>query len=160
MRSVCPFLILACATLLLGTAACSPKSSTTTAPQRHEHQPPHGGTPVVLGEESCHLELVLDAAAGRLSAYVLDGEMENFIRIGTPSFQIVAKFGGREETLVFRPVANPATGETAEATSLYEAQAEWLKTTREFEATLASLTVRGRTFANIAFNFPRGNDAD
>ena len=47
--------------------------------------PPHGGTPVVLGNEAYHLELVVDAASGTLQVYVLDGEMENFVRVSAPS---------------------------------------------------------------------------
>jgi hypothetical protein len=57
-------------------------------------------------------------------------------------------------------VANPATGETVGDTSLFEGQADWLKTAREFDATLKTITVRGTTFAEVKFNFPKGNDKD
>ena len=48
----------------------------------HEHHAPHKGTLVEFGEEFAHLELVIDAATGRVSAYVLDGEAEKSVRIG------------------------------------------------------------------------------
>ena len=129
-------------------------------PHKHEHHPPHGGTPVVLGDEAYHIELVLDASAGTLQAYVLDGEMENFIRSTVPSIEIVATVGGAQRTLVLAAVANPATGETVGDTSLFEAQADWLKTTPEFDGVLKSVTIRGTTFTDVKFNFPRGNDTD
>ena len=152
---VLPVLI---AALLAGCGrADAPKPGTSG---KHEHKPPHGGTPVVLGNEEYHLELVLDGAAGRLQAYVLDGELENFIRVPEGSFEIHAKLPSKSETLVFRAVASSATGETVADTSLFEAQADWLKATTAFDAVLKELIVRGRKYENVAFNFPKGNDID
>lgn len=149
------------ASLVLFTA-CSRKSEAAddAKPAKHEHHPPHGGTPVVLGDEVYHVELVLDPVAGKLQAYVFDGELENFIRSASPSFEVVAVVGGETKPLVFAPVANAATGETAGDTSLFEAQADWLKTTREFDAVLKEITVRGTVFKDVKFNYPKGNDDD
>ena len=47
----------------------------------HEHHPPHKGTLVEFGEEFAHLELVLDPATGKLTAYALDGEAEKAVRL-------------------------------------------------------------------------------
>lgn len=137
-----------------------PDRDSAPAVAKHEHHPPHGGTPVVLGEEIYHLEFVLDAATGRLNAYVLDGEMENFIRVAAPSFEIVATVNGRPQPLTLAAVADAATGETVGDTSLFAASADWLKTTRTFDAVLTRLDIRGTTFAGVAFNFPKGNDRD
>ena len=45
------------------------------------------------------------------------------------------------------------------STSLFEAQADWLvgfnETTKSFAAVLQKLDVKGTTFSNIAFNFPK-----
>ena len=143
-------------------AGCSraPSPAAAGEPRRHEHHPPHGGTPVVLGDEACHVELVLDAAAGTLQAFVLDAEMENFIRCSAPSIEIVARVDGAPRTLVLGAVANPATGETVGDTSLFEARADWLRATRRFDAVLRSVTVRGTTYTDVRFNFPEGNDTD
>ncbi|HWA08747.1 MAG TPA: hypothetical protein VG838_04685 [Opitutaceae bacterium] len=157
-----PFRALA-ALLLLAAGGCARPEKAAPAPAaaaRHEHHPPHGGTPVVLGAELYHLEFVLDPAGGRLSAYVLDGEMENFIRSAAPSFEIVATVAGQSRPLVLQAVANPATGETVGDTSLFEGTADWLKTTPAFDAVLSRLDVRGTTFSGVAFNFPKGNDRD
>lgn len=152
-------------TLALGLLpACSQKKETpaTIKPNKHEHHhhPPHGGTAVVLGDEAFHLELVLDQAAGKLSAYVLDGELENFIRISQAAIEIEATVAGAKQVLVLTPVANAATGELVGDTSLFETKAEWLKTVREFDASVVAVTVRGITFREVKFNFPKGNDKD
>lgn len=155
--------MLVCALALpLGLAGGCSKTATEASvqPHGHVHHPPHGGTPVVLGDEAYHVELVLDSASGTLQAYVLDGEMENFIRCAAPSIEIDAVAGGAPRTLVLAAVANPATGETIGDTSLFEAQADWLKGTREFDGVLTAITVRGTTFSGVKFNFPRGNDTD
>ena len=125
---------------------------------KHEHHPPHGGTAVVLGAEAYHLELVRDATTGALQVYVLDGEMEDFIRISAPSMIIDAVVNNAPQLLGLRPVATTATGETVGDTALFEGQAEWLKTAGNFDATLRSITIRGTTFTDVKFNFPQGND--
>jgi hypothetical protein len=143
---------------------CSQSSETaadkTETVPKHEHQPLHGGTPVALGDEEYNVELVLDPAAGKLQAYVLDGEMENFIRIPANAIQIVAQVAGHEEKLELKAVPNNATGEKIGDTSLFETQADWLKTTPGFDAVLKEITVRGKTYSNVKFNFPKGNDND
>ncbi|HWA28271.1 MAG TPA: hypothetical protein VG734_21645 [Lacunisphaera sp.] len=162
MKSI-PTIALAALVLIGLAAGCGkPAAETSRAapPPKHEHKPPHGGTPVVLGDEVYHVELVLDAASGKLQAYVFDGELENFIRSSVPSIEIDATIAGAPQALVLHAVANPATGETVGDTSLFEGQAEWLKNNREFDATLKSITVRGTTFSDVKFNFPKGNDKD
>ena len=60
-----------------------------------------------------------------------------------------------------RAVADPATGETVGDTALFETQADWLKTVKDFDGTLKkTITIRGTTFADVKFNFPKGNDKD
>lgn len=137
----------------------TPANKTETVP-KHEHHPLHGGTPVALGDEEYTVELVLDPVAGKLQAYVLDGEMENFIRIPANAIQIAAHVASHEEKLELKAVPNNATGEKIGDTSLFETQADWLKTTPEFDAVLKEITVRGKTYSNVKFNFPKGNDTD
>lgn len=157
------YLVSALVLVFVFTAACSKRADSAAAakaPAKHEHKPPHGGTPVVLGDEVYHVELVRDAATGGLQAYVFDGELENFIRSSVPSFEIDATVNGATQKLVLNAVPNPATGETIGDTSLFETHADWLKTAKEFDAVLKSITVRGTTFTDVKFNFPKGNDKD
>jgi hypothetical protein len=143
-----------------GCTRPAPAPAASAPPAKHEHHPPHGGTPIVLGDEAYHLELVLDAATGTLQAYVLDGELENFIRLPAASLEIVTTVDGQPQTLVLRAVPSPATGETVGDTSLFATQADWLKTTQTFDATLKNITIRGTTFSDVDFSFPQGNDED
>jgi hypothetical protein len=124
----------------------------------HHHTPPHGGTPVILGNEDYHLEFVLAAPNGKIQAYVLDGHMDKFIRLTNESFTVTAKLVGKPETLVFRAVPNAATGEKVGDTSLFEAQAEWLKAATAFAAELDELTVRRKKFAKVPFTVSKVNE--
>ena len=142
-------------------AGCERQPSHTpqqTSVPHHEHKPPHHGTAVVLGKEEYHVELVLDAPAGRLQAYIMDGELENFVRVPAESFAVAAMLGGKEEVLTFKAIGNNATGEKVGDTALFEAQADWLKTTPTFDAVIKEITIHGNTYTNIGFNFPKGND--
>ncbi len=145
------------------TSGChEQKTEPAHAPEvhHHEHKPLHGGTPVELGQEEYHLELVLDTASGKMQAYVMDGELENFIRITNEAFEVSAKIPAQTETLTFKAVPNSATGEKVGDTSLFETQADWLKTTRQFDAVLKQIIIRGKTYESVPFNFPNGNDAE
>lgn len=159
--------LLASTLFIFALAACS-KSETKSAADphaghdhsvlKHEHVPPHGGTAIVLGEEAYHLEIVRDDAAGKLSLYVMDGELENFVRITAPSLEIVVTIAGQPTPLVLRPVANSLTGEKPGDTSVFEVAADWLKTTPNFDAVLTRIEVRTTAFTAVAFNFPKGNE--
>ncbi len=140
------------ATALAGSANDQPKP--------HQHHPPHGGTPVVLGDEAFHLELVRDPAAGTLRVYVLDDEMEDFVRIAARRMDFRVERDGRKETLTLLPVADAATGETVGDTCLFEAKADWLKRADHFKAVIPSLAIQDQAFKNVAFDFPEGNDKD
>jgi len=140
------------ATALAGTAHDQPKP--------HQNHPPHGGTPVVLGDEAFHLELVRDPGTGTLRCYVLDGEMEEFVRIGASRLTLEVERDGGKATLALLPVADLATGETVGNTSLFEARAEWLKTTDRFKGVFRDLKIQDQTFKAVAFAFPEGNGKD
>jgi hypothetical protein len=127
-------------------------------PGGHHHTPPHGGVAVVLGSEAYHVELVLDRDAGRLGAYVLDGHMEQFVRIPAPSLEVVLKLPEGETSLALAAVANPATGETVGDTSHFAARSDLLKGRTNFSAVLRTLTIRGRIFNDTAFEYPRGGE--
>jgi hypothetical protein len=144
-------------------AGCGKSADATAQPQpayHHKDKPLHGGTPVVLGSDEYHLEFVLDAPSGRMEAYVMDGEFENFVRIEAASFEITAKSGDGDRKLVFRAVADNATGEKVGDTAQFEVQADWLRGVTNFEAVLKDLSIRGSNYRQITFNFPKGNDAD
>ncbi len=158
-RHLVPLLAVSVALCVAGCGGGDSKEKPAAGPvPHHEHVPPHGGTAVELGHEQFHIELVLDAPSGKLIAYVMDGELEKFVRIAATSFEVVAQVGGKTEPLMFQPVANAATGEKPGDTSQFEASAGWLKSHPVFDAVLPQITVRGTTFKDVRFNFPKGNE--
>ena len=146
--------------LALLAAGCERKPAGTAdgaATGLHRNVTPHGGTPVAVGDDYC-VEFVREPGTGILSAYVLDDEMEEFIRIAEPSLPVVAHLPGEDRPLVLAAVASSATGEAVGATSLFQVQADWLKGAGAFDATLTAITIRGSAFTNLRFSLPAPRD--
>ncbi len=139
-------------TLTLWTG-CGEKEEKPAA-HGHHHDAPHGGTVVALDHETINVEFVLDAAAGKLTAYMLGGHLHGFVRLPVESFEVAAEVAGQPQPLLFKAVANAATGEKVGDTAQYEAQADWLKTAKTFKGTIRSLAVRGTKYDGVAFDFP------
>lgn len=121
----------------------------------HAHTAPHGGVLAEVGEHAYNVEFLLDAASGKLSAYILDGHAENFVRIKAKSFEAIANGNGTKRTLTFQAVANPATGETIGDTSQFDAQGDWLKSAGPLTVTIPTLEIRGTSFQAISANLKR-----
>ena len=96
--------------------------------------------------------MVLDAATGKLTAYIMDAHAENFVRIPAESFEIIARLPAGETTLALKAVANAASGEKVGDTSQFEAQSDALKGVAGFDAELKQLVVRGKTYSKISFH--------
>jgi hypothetical protein len=69
----------------------------------------------------------------------------------------LAKLPDGEARLTFAAVANAGTGETVGDTSQFVARADWLGGAGSFDAVLQEVSVRGRVYRSIAFNYPKGN---
>jgi hypothetical protein len=121
-----------------------------------DHAPPHGGTPVVIAEDKFHLELVRDAGAGKMQAYVLDGHLEKYVAVPETSFLLVAKADGRTEQLNFQRAPEPPSGSVPPVSSLFEGQGEWLKSVAKFDGSIPTITLKGKSYTNISFSFPKG----
>jgi len=117
------------------------------------HVAPHGGTLIELGEHAYNVELLRDRAAGKLTAWVLDGQAENFLCLKLTSFQLNAMPGGQSTPLTMQAVANSATGETVGDTSQFEVQADWLKTAGGFSG-IFTLEIKDTKFAQGTYSFP------
>lgn len=113
---------------------------------------------MVLGDEAFHLEFVHDPAEGVMDAFVLDGHMEEFVRINAEEFTVSVSEGDAKQELKFAAKASEATGEKIGDTSQFSASADWLKTATNFDAVIPSFAVRSVTFTNVAFKFPEGNE--
>ncbi|MEY4939816.1 MAG: hypothetical protein RIQ93_1551 [Verrucomicrobiota bacterium] len=132
---------------------CSKQESAPAAAGGHQHAAPHGGTLVEVGEHAYNIELVREAATGKMSAYVLDGHAENFVRITAPTLEVIAFTGGQRRSIVLRAVPNSGTGETVGDTSQFEGQADWLKQTDKFPGAIPLVEIRGSKFANVSLYF-------
>jgi len=148
-----PFVRAALAALVLGAlaAGCGPSHSEGGG---HAHTAPHGGQLVEVGDHAYNLEFVHDREAGRLTAYVLDGHAENFIRIDAPAITVTVSDGTTERPLVLAAVASAATGETVGNTSQFEATADWLKAPAALTVKIPALTLRGSAFTGIEAALP------
>lgn len=135
-------------------AACGKKDDHAghdhSAHAKHAHTAPHGGNLVEIGDHAYNVELLRDAATGKLTAWILDGHAENFVRIKAPSIELVATVAGAKQTLTLAAVANPATNEKVGDTSQFEATADWLKTTATFDAVIPTLVIKDTPFNAIA----------
>jgi hypothetical protein len=140
------------ALFLATVSACGKKPDPSGA--GHAHTAPHGGTLVELGDHAYSIELVRDLAAGKLTAYVLDGHAEKFVRIKSPTIDLIAMPGGKYTPLGLQAVANPTTGETVGDTSQFEAHADWLKTTGGF-AGIFTVEIRGTKFEQVSYHLDR-----
>ena len=140
----------------LGQAGCGGGHDHSEAGPHH-HDPPHGGAGVTLGDEEAHIEFLVDAEAGTVTAWFFKPHMERYLRIKAESFAVLAKLPDGEARLTFAAVANAGTGETVGDTSQFVARADWLGGAGSVEAVLQEVSVRGRVYRSIAFNYPKGN---
>lgn len=154
-----PCLWIAC--LVLGCLAACGRTQVDAVPTsgHHEHHAPHHGALEVLGDEVAHVELVLDPGTGTLTAYVLDGEAENPVRIAADALQlVVTDLPEGKIDLALKPVANVLSGETMGDTSEFQGRSERLKGVTRFSGRLRTITARGTTFRNVEIGYPGGNE--
>lgn len=122
----------------------------------HEHAAPHGGSLVEFGDEFAHLELVLDATTGTLTAYALDGEAEEPVRLAaaTIDMTIVPDGAAATQAISLQAVENALTGERVGDTSQFRALVPALKGQSRFRGTIAEIRLRGQRFTEVEFEFP------
>ena len=133
----------------------------------HEHHAPHKGTLIEFGEEFAHLELVIDQATGKVSAYVLDGEAEKAVRIVQEEIElkiVAAHTAGAgpltDFSVILKAQASVLSGEKVGDTSEFAGQNDMLKNLPIFDGAVAKITVKGKTFESVKFNFPKGNEEE
>lgn len=128
----------------------------------HHHTPPHGGALVELGEHESQFEVVLDAASGKLTAYVLDAHAENAVRLNVPQITLRLRSVGDkplpngEREIQLQAVGNALTGETSGDTSVFAAEVSELVGAARFEAILPIISVKGREYRDVLIPFPEG----
>ena len=125
----------------------------------HHHKAPHGGCLVAVGDHFAHVEFVLDAATGKLTAYVLDGEAEKAVRIKQKEIKLkIEGLGDKKFELELVAVANVLSGEAVGDTSQFEATHEKLKGAKHFDGEIDKIEIKGQKTKNVEFDFPHGNE--
>ncbi|MFN0052783.1 MAG: hypothetical protein ACKV0T_11370 [Planctomycetales bacterium] len=160
-----------------GTTGGSAKSEPAEEHHHHSHgeKGPHGGALVAIGDDAAHLEIVLDAETGKVTAYVLDGEAKSPLTIKAASLELTyskeadheheegdhdhdddADELGETGTIVLTAVSPADDG----ACSEYAGESEALRGVDEFDAVLSAITIAGREYKKVEFNYPEGNEHD
>ena len=148
------------AVIAMGCSPATPKQEPKATRHIHEHKSPHGGTAIELGNEEFHLELVREPNSDQMKLYVLDGELENYVRIASPEIiMVMAEAAAGQETLQFKAMADQATGETIGNTSFFQSQADWLKAKTNFTASIKLLQIRDREYRDVPVKYPQDHDA-
>ena len=122
----------------------------------HGHQAPHGGVLVNVGDEFCHLEFVQEPESNRLQLHVMRFHpKEGPLKISMAQIEVGATTSGEEKVIVFNPVELDGITATDHPTSLYMAEVDWLKNAPNFNGTVKKLTIEGKLFLEIAFQFAK-----
>ena len=122
----------------------------------HGHQAPHGGVLVNVGDEFCHLEFVQEPESNRLQLHVMRFHpKEGPLKISMAQIEVGATTGGEEKAIVFNPVELDGITATDHPTSLYMAEVDWLENAPNFNGTVKKLTIEGKLFLEIAFQFAK-----
>jgi hypothetical protein len=192
-RRACPALALALTGTLFAAgcqdAAAPPKpAAKATAGDEsaggHEHhhhshgeKGPHGGALVAIGDDAAHLEVVLDAETGKVTAYVLDGSAENPVSIKVEQLELAftIEHEHAHDEKDAKDGDKPAGGESlpetgtlilvavepgADGTAVFSGESADLKGAEEFDAVLSAITIGETEFKNVKFNYPEGNEHD
>jgi hypothetical protein len=117
--------------------------------------PSHGGSLVEIGDEAAYVELVLDKEAGKLKAYVMDGEAEDPVRLAQKSLWLKVRAQGRRLRLKLEALADPLSGERSGDSSVFEADLKLLAGIESFHGELEQMEVLGQVFEKTTFEFPR-----
>lgn len=115
----------------------------------HHHHAPHHGSLTMLGDHVAQIELVVDAEAGKLEAYILDGEAEKALTVDQKELELSVTLPEAKEPLALKlaPIdaAKPEEG--------FAVQNDGLKGAKALTGTLASLKIGEKTHEKIAVEF-------
>ena len=106
-----------------------------------------------LGDEFAHVELVLDPSDGSLTAYFLDGEAEESVRLKQPSLKLSINAQGSRPAQVVELAAqaNILTGETVGDSSEFSVTTPSLIGMRSLSGNLGEIVVKGVDFLDVRF---------
>ncbi|MDB5390221.1 MAG: hypothetical protein JWM11_5867 [Planctomycetaceae bacterium] len=106
----------------------------------HHHHAPHHGSLTMLGDHVAQLELTIDAEAGKLTVYVLDGEAEKSLAVDQAVLEVAVTLDGATEPLALKL----APAEAAKQDEGFVGQNDKLKGIKKLKGTIASLKLKGK----------------
>ena len=115
----------------------------------HDHHAPHHGSLTELGDHVAQIELVLDAEAGKLTVYVLDGEAEKGLAVDQTELELALTLPEAKEPLTLKL----APADAAKPEAGFVVQDDKLKGVKAFKGTLASLKLKDQAHEKIAVEF-------
>jgi hypothetical protein len=117
----------------------------------HHHHAPHHGSLTMLGEHAAQIELSVDAAEGKLTVYILDGEAAKSQPVDQADLEVSVTPDGATEPVTLKLV--PA--DAAKQDDGFTAQNDKLKGVTKLKGTLTSLKLKGKDKADekIAVEF-------
>lgn len=121
------------------------------ADAEHVHDPVYGGVLVEVGEHFAQVELVHDAEAGELTAYIWDGHVSDAVPLEMTGIAVEGTAGGKAFKLELRPVEDELTGDRAGHASCFAGKAMQLRGAERITGTLARLVIMDQTFERVAF---------
>ena len=133
----------------------------------HGEKGPHDGALVMLPGHAAHVEMVLDSATGKLTAYVIDGDAKKAVAVKQDALDVtilLGKAGADDKTTspdggdglkLKLAVVDPAPDGTAHT---FAGQSDQLKNVKEFDGVVTSVKIGDKEHTKISFNYPKGND--
>lgn len=125
----------------------------------HGHVAPHGGTLIMLGLHTAHVEIALEAESGRLYLYALDDEAVNLYALPATPITLEIRLAPEEDwhPLSLQPDDDPAYRLTESRSQRFSVVDPALIGRTRFDLRLPELTFAGRTFPKLTTRFPEGN---
>jgi len=126
----------------------------------HIHLAPHGGTLIVLGMHSAHVEIVHDAASGAMDLYVLDGSAVNTFSMPAKPIEIEVRLlpDGEWTTVSLLPSEDPEFRPTETQTLKFSAVVDFLKGVDAFGIRLPAMEIAGTPYQGVTTGYPEGNE--
>lgn len=125
----------------------------------HHHGAPHGGTLIVLGAHTAHLELLLDPGEGRLTVYLLDADAAHpyALRGEEMIWQIRRSAKDPWTPLVMKAVDDPEVGPVPGLANKFEGCLHLLRGATGFEFRTPRLHLAGQDYPAVTSRYPEGN---
>jgi len=121
--------------------------------QKHHHEPPHDGVLIECGDHEYNVEVVHDSESGDLEIYVLGGHAVKPIRIKQESIEITITLDDKEQVLNLPAIADSAQEKTVGHTDYFRVK-EALPGAKEFKGVIKSVTIEGKLYENLSFQYP------